>query len=41
MFAGKISNVRTPQDIVTLETQFAQDRMHAFITQTQQLFRRD
>ena len=37
-FAGKISNVRTPQDIVTLETQFAQDRMQAFVTQTQQLF---
>ena len=37
-FAGKISNVRTPQDIVTLQTQFAQDRMQAFVTQTQQLF---
>ena len=36
-FAGKISNVRTPQDIVTLETQFAQDRMQALVTQTQQL----
>ena len=37
-FAGKISNALTPQDIVTLETQFAQDRMQAFVTQTQQLF---
>ena len=37
-FASKISNVRTPQDIATLETQFAQDRMQAFVTQTQQLF---
>ena len=37
-FAGKISNARTPQDIVTLQTQFAQDRMQAFVTQTQQLF---
>ena len=37
-FAGKISNVRTPQDIVTLETQFAQDRLQAFVTQTQKLF---
>jgi hypothetical protein len=37
-FADKIGNVRTPQDIVTLETQFAQDRMQAFVTQTQQLF---
>ena len=24
-FAGKISNARTPQDIVTLQTQFAED----------------
>ena len=37
-FAGKISNVRPPQDILTLETQFAQDRVQAFVTQTQQLF---
>jgi len=36
-FAGKISNVRTPQDIVTLGTQFAQDRMQALVTQTQEL----
>ena len=36
-FAGKISNVRTAQDIVTLQTQFAQDRMQAFATQTQEL----
>jgi hypothetical protein len=37
-FAGKISNVQNPQDIVTLQTQFAQDRMQAFGTQTQELF---
>ena len=37
-FAGKISNVRPPHDILTLQTQFAQDRMQAFVTQTQQLF---
>jgi hypothetical protein len=37
-FAGKISNAQTPQDIVTLQTQFAQERMQAFVTQTQQLF---
>ena len=37
-FAGKISNALTPQDIVTLETQFAKDRMQALVTQTQQLF---
>jgi hypothetical protein len=36
-FAGKISNVRAPQDILTLQTQFAQDRVQAFVTQTQQL----
>ena len=38
-FAGKISNVQTPQDIVTLQTQFAQDRMQAFTTQTQELYK--
>ena len=37
-FAGKISNALTPQDIGTLQTQFTQDRMQAFVTQTQQLF---
>ena len=36
-FAGKISNALTPQDIVTLQTQFAQDRMKASVTQTQEL----
>ena len=35
--AGKISNALTPQDIVTLQTQFAQDRMKASVTQTQEL----
>ena len=37
-FAGKISNAPTPQDLVTLQTQFAQDRMEAVVRQTQQLF---
>ena len=37
-FAGKICNAQTTQDIVTLQTQFAQDRMQAFITHTQQLY---
>ena len=37
-FAGKISNALTPQDIVTLQTQFTQDQMQALVTQTQQLF---
>ena len=36
-FAGKISNAQTFQDIATLQTQFVQDRMQAFATQTQQL----
>jgi len=36
-FAGKISNAQTFQDIVTLQTEFAQDRMQAFATQTQEL----
>ena len=27
-----------PQDIVTLQTEYAQERMQAFVTQTQQLF---
>jgi hypothetical protein len=37
-FAGKICNAPTPQDIVTLQTQFAQERVQAFVAQTQQLF---
>ena len=37
-FAGKISNALTPQNIVTLQTQFVQDRMQALVRQTQQLF---
>jgi len=36
-FAGKISNALTPQDIVTLQTRFAQDQMQAFAAQTQEL----
>ena len=38
-FAGKITNARTPQEIVTLQTQFAQDQMQAFAAQTQELHR--
>ena len=38
-FAGKIGNAQTFQDIVTLQTQFAQDRMQAFTTQTQELYK--
>ena len=36
--AGKISNAPSLQDVLTLQTQFAQDRMQTFVTQTQQLF---
>ena len=38
-FAGKINNARTPQEIATLQTQFAQDQMKAFTTHTQELQR--
>ena len=37
-FGGKISSAQTPQDIFLLQTQFAQDRMQAFVAQTQQLY---
>ena len=38
-FAGKINHAQTFQDIVTLQTEFAQDRMQAFATQTQELYK--
>ena len=38
-FGGKITSAKTPQEILTLQTQFAQDRMRAFTTQTQELFK--
>ena len=38
-FACKISNAKTLQDVLTLQTQFAQDRMQAFAAQTQELQR--
>jgi len=37
-FAGKINNAKTFQEVLTLQTQFVQDRMQTFVTQTQQLF---
>jgi len=37
-FAGKISNAMTFQDLMMLQTQFTQERMQAFVTQTQQLY---
>ena len=36
-FGGKVSSAQTPQEILQLQTQFAQDRMQAFVTQTHQL----
>ena len=36
-FAGKINNALTPQDIVMLQTQFAQERMQTYATQMQEL----
>jgi hypothetical protein len=36
-FAGKISNAQTLQDVLMLQTQFAQDQMQAYATQTQGL----
>jgi len=37
-FAGKVSKASTFQELLTLQTQFAQNRMQVFTTQTQQLF---
>jgi hypothetical protein len=36
-FAGKISNAQSFQDISALQTQFVQERIQAFVTQTQEL----
>ena len=36
--ASKISSAQNLQEILTLQTQFAQDRMQAFVTQMQQRF---
>ena len=33
--AGKIANTKTPQEVLTLQAQFAQDRMQVFVKQTQ------
>ena len=37
-FVSQISDARTFEDIVMLETQFVQNRMQAFVAQTQQLY---
>jgi len=36
-FAGKISNAQNFQEIVTLQTRFAQEQMRAYATETQEL----
>ena len=36
-FASKICNAQTPQEILQIQTQFAQDRMQALVTHTQEL----
>ena len=36
-FAGKISNAQTLQDVLMLQTQFLQDQMQAYATQTPEL----
>ena len=37
--ADKLAKAQNFQDVLTLQTQFAQDRMRAFSTQTQELYR--
>ncbi len=36
--AEKMTKAQNFQEVLTLQTQFAQDRMQAFVTQTQQLY---
>ncbi len=38
-FAGKVCNAQTLQEILSLQTQFAQERMQAFAEHTQDLYR--
>ncbi len=38
-FAGKISNAKTVQELLTLQTQFTQDRVQAFVAHTQEFYR--
>jgi len=37
-FARRISSAKTPQDVLTLQTQFAQERLQTFVAQTQRLY---
>ncbi len=36
-FAGKVCNAHSSQEILSLQTQFAQDRMQAYVAHTQEL----
>jgi len=36
-FAGKICNAKNAQEILTIQTQYAQDRMQAYTSHTQEL----
>ena len=38
-FAGKLCNAKTTQELLALQTQFAQDRLQALLTNTQALQR--
>ena len=38
-FAARICNAKTPEEILTLQSGFTQDRVNAVITQTQELRR--
>ena len=38
-FAGRVCNAKTPEEILTLQAGFTQDRMNAFVTQSQELQR--
>ena len=38
-FAGKVNSAGTFQELLTLQTQFAQDRMQTFVAQTQELYK--
>ncbi len=37
-FAGKVCNAKTPKEILTLQTRFAQDWMQTFVKSTQELY---
>ncbi len=37
-FAGKISNAKSVQEVLALQTQFTQDRMQAYVTHTREIY---